>query len=224
MAQWVKICLPVQGTRVQSLVRKVPPATEQPSVCAMTTGSPATNSSPHAPRLDKARAKQQRPSAAISKQDKSCLEALSIPPEFPVSGGCRPGCTIKSTLLRTLFHSCVSGKYSPFRSSLFWGCLHQIYINQVFPAPEKNICPFKILGFTLKVFIVNSIAFIPQILCRETTLCWQWIETNLSYEHFLPFVENLNIPGKSCQVHSQKFYYLMSEENALPIKKNKVGF
>ena len=37
VAQWLRICLPMQGTWVQSLVGKIPHATEQLSPCATTT-------------------------------------------------------------------------------------------------------------------------------------------------------------------------------------------
>ena len=37
VAQWLKIRLPVQGTWVRALVRKIPHATEQLSPCATNT-------------------------------------------------------------------------------------------------------------------------------------------------------------------------------------------
>ena len=37
MVQWIRICLPVQGSGVQSLVKKIPRALAQLSSCATTT-------------------------------------------------------------------------------------------------------------------------------------------------------------------------------------------
>ena len=61
VVQWLRICLPMQGTRVQALVREDPTCTEQLSPCATTTEpvlwSPqATTTEAHVPR---ARAPQQ---------------------------------------------------------------------------------------------------------------------------------------------------------------------
>ena len=88
VAQWLRICLPMQGTQVRSLVREdlTCHATEQLSPCATTTEpalyspcsatseattmrSPgtATKSSPHLPQLEKARAQQRRPNTAKNK-------------------------------------------------------------------------------------------------------------------------------------------------------------
>ena len=89
VVQWLRIRLPVQGTRVQALVWKIPHAAEQLSPCA-TTPEPvhlepvlcnkrshrdqsphtAMKSSPHSPQLEKARAQQQRPNAAKNKINK----------------------------------------------------------------------------------------------------------------------------------------------------------
>ena len=61
VAQWLRIRLPMQGTRVRALVRKIPHAAEQLSPCAATT-EPALQSpratTPEA-RAPRARALQQ---------------------------------------------------------------------------------------------------------------------------------------------------------------------
>ena len=63
VAQWLRIRLPMQGTRVRALVRKIPHAAEQLSPCAATTeaGVPrgralqrTTKSSLCSPQLEKA--------------------------------------------------------------------------------------------------------------------------------------------------------------------------
>ena len=43
MVQWLRIRLPMQGTRVRALVRKIPHAAEQLSPCATTTEPVLTN-------------------------------------------------------------------------------------------------------------------------------------------------------------------------------------
>ena len=48
VAQWLRIRLPMQGTRVQALVRKIPRAAEQLSLCATTT---SLHSAPREPQL-----------------------------------------------------------------------------------------------------------------------------------------------------------------------------
>ena len=55
VAQWLRILLPMQGTRVQALARKILHATEQLSPCTTTTESElqsprATTTEAHAPR------------------------------------------------------------------------------------------------------------------------------------------------------------------------------
>ena len=37
VVQWLRICLPMQGTQVRALVRKIPHAAEQLSPCTTTT-------------------------------------------------------------------------------------------------------------------------------------------------------------------------------------------
>lgn len=128
-------------------------------------------------------------------------------------------------LYAQLFWSWLSEKYSPFFSSLFGGCLQEHYNNQLPPTLEEKVGPFKILDLTLKVFIVNFIALISQILRSEITVCWQvnWSKSIIST--LLAFCRKLlNILGRSCQVHWQKFYHFFFEENTLPIKKSYVHF
>ena len=94
VAQWVRICLPMQGTQVWSLIHEDshhPGATKpmgrncwahalEPACCtclepvlhmredtAMRSLCTKTESSPHTPQLEKACMKQRRPSAAIKK-------------------------------------------------------------------------------------------------------------------------------------------------------------
>ena len=74
VVQWLRICLPMQGTPVQSLVQESPHNTGQLSPCAITpeacapqqrkAPTPQPESSPRLPQPEKAWAQQQRPSAA----------------------------------------------------------------------------------------------------------------------------------------------------------------
>ena len=104
VAQWVRICLPMQGTQVWSLIHEDshhPGATKpmgrncwahalEPACCtclepvlhmredtAMRSLCTKTESSPHTPQLEKACMKQRRPSAAIKKtKNKTHLSGL----------------------------------------------------------------------------------------------------------------------------------------------------
>ena len=87
VAQWLRIRLPVQGTRVWSLVRKdptcrgatkpehhnywacalEPPCSTTREATSMRSPLTATKSSPCSPQLEKARTQQRRPNAAKNK-------------------------------------------------------------------------------------------------------------------------------------------------------------
>ena len=87
MAQWLRIRLPMQVTRVQALVREDPTCHEQLSPCTTTTEAHAprarapqqreatamrslrttTKSSPRSPQLEKTRVQQRRSNTAQNK-------------------------------------------------------------------------------------------------------------------------------------------------------------
>ena len=89
VVQWLRICLPIQGTWVQSLVWEDPtchgaikpvchnycarvpqllkPTRLEPVLCNKRSPCTTTKSSPHSPQLEKAHVQQWRPNAANNK-------------------------------------------------------------------------------------------------------------------------------------------------------------
>ena len=86
VAQWLRICLPRQGTQVRALVWEDPTCrgatkpvrhnywacvprerTPQEKALQSEACAPQRKSSPHSPQLEKAHAQQRRPNAAINK-------------------------------------------------------------------------------------------------------------------------------------------------------------
>ena len=86
VAQWLRVCLPMQGTRVQALVWEDPtcrgatrPVSHNYSACASGACAPqweaaimrgprtARKSGPHLPQVEKALAQKRRPNTAINK-------------------------------------------------------------------------------------------------------------------------------------------------------------
>ena len=93
MVQWLRVCLPMQGTLVRSLVQESPRTTGQlspcattpeawapQSLCSTTMKSPHTQleSSPRLPQPEKARTQQQRPSAAPPKKCRGKKQSFII--------------------------------------------------------------------------------------------------------------------------------------------------